>query len=114
MRDAAKPAVARAFVAACLATKKFARNEKGSVVWAPNPNDWILVERAAAFSTILQDADVLEIVGADVTNKDVAFTLWTMLYDRRWMLPRVGGAWVGPDQPKPQYGALPARLLRRS
>ena len=62
---------------------------------------------------VLLDGDVLKIVGADVTVKDVCFVLWTMLNDRRWKLPRIGGAWVGADPPRPQFGALPARLVRR-
>src|SRR5207237_848283 len=92
LKDAADPATAKAFVAVCLSTKRFARNEKGAVVWSPTPDDWIPIARAAEFRTVLEDGDVLKVTG-DATTTDAFFCLWTYLNDRRWMLPRIGGAW---------------------
>jgi len=102
LKDAANPATAKSFVAVCLQTKRFARNEKGSIVWAPSPGEWIPIARAAEFRTICEDADVLRVTGD--TNGDAFFALWMYLADRRWMLPRIGGAW-NPDKPLPVRNA---------
>jgi len=98
LKDAANPATAKAFVAVCLNTKRFARNEKGAVVWAPAPGDWIPIARAAEFRTVLEDGEVLNVTGD--LNSDAYFSLWTYLNDRRWQLPRIGGAW-NPPKPAP-------------
>jgi hypothetical protein len=91
LRDAPQRAVGKAFADLCISTKRFARNERGAVVWSPSPNDWIPIARAAEFRTVLEDGEILRITG-DVgrgDDTDVYFTLWTMLNDRRWLLPRL-------------------------
>ena|SRR5438874_1594173 len=98
LRDAADRATAKQFAELCISTGRFARNEKGSVVWSPGPGDWIPIARHAEFRTVLEDGDVLKVTGD--LNSDAYFTLWTFLNDRRWMLPRVGGAW-NPPKPLP-------------
>jgi len=102
LKDAANHATAKSFVAVCIKTKRFARNEKGSVVWSPTPGDWIPIARAAEFRTVLEDGEVLQVTG-DTETADTYFTLWTYLADRRWMLPRIGGAW-NPPKPAPVAG----------
>lgn len=101
-KDAANPATAKQFVAVCLQTKRFARNEKGSIVWCPAPDDWIPIARAAEFRTILETGEVIRVTGD--LHSDAYFALWMFLADRRWMLPRIGGAW-NPDKPAPVRNA---------
>ncbi len=94
LRDAANPNTARAFVDICIATKRFARNEKGSLAWSPAPNDWIVIQRAAEFRSVIEDGDVLKVVGD--LNADSYFSMWCFLNDRRWKLPRIGGEYQPP------------------
>ena len=102
LRDAAKPETAKAFVELVISTGRFARNEKGSVVWSPAPNDWVPIARANEFRAILEDGEIIRVTG-DV-NSDAYFTLWMYVADRRWKLPRIGGAW-NPDKPLPVRNA---------
>jgi hypothetical protein len=106
LRDAPKTATAKAFAELCNATNRFARNEKGSVVWSPAPNDWIPIARAAEFQTVLEDGDVIHVTGD--LNKDAYFCLWTFLNDRRWILPRLNpGKPFEPKVPAPVAHVAP-------
>jgi hypothetical protein len=98
LKQAADRAVAKAFAELCISTKRFARNERGQVVWSPAENDWLPIVRHQEFRTVLEDGQVLEITGDQ--NSDAFFALWTFLNDRRWMLPRTGGVW-NPPKPLP-------------
>jgi hypothetical protein len=90
-RDATDRATAKRFAEFCISTGRFARNERGAVVWSPAPYDWIPIARAAEFHTVLEDGGALKITGCQLTS-DEAFSLWTFLNDRRWKLPLISDA----------------------
>ena len=112
MKDAPSAAFAKSFVQSMIETKRVFRNERGLIVWAIRPGDYCPIARKEELQSVLESGELLTITGP-TDSPACWFTLWCAITNRRWMLPRVGGAWVGPDQPKPEYGALPARLVRR-
>lgn len=91
-RDAAKLESSRAFMAAVLATKRFWRNEKSSIMFEVGPHDYCLVERKQGFRTILEDGEVLRLSG---DLDDSAFDiLWIWITAAKWKLPR-----LNPERP---------------
>ncbi len=92
-KDAAKPASARAWVQALVATGKFARNEKSTICYTVGkPDDYIYVVRKEDLTALVQDEVVIRVTGdlGDACND----CLWMWLTARKHLLTR-----LNPERP---------------
>jgi hypothetical protein len=112
LRDAPKRETKRSFADLLVSTRRFARNEKGSLCFlvTPGTSDWCPMHRAPDFAAVLADAGVIEITGD--LGKECNDCLWFWASEYRWRLPRLGGAW-NPDPPRPVAHVPPADRYSR-
>ena len=111
-RDAAQRLAPKTFVDALISTKRFFRDEKGNIRFKIDERDHMQVLRSMHLQQILQDGDVLEVIG-DV-DADMWRTLWLWATSRAHTFPRLNPEkpW-NPDAPLGVRHVAPADRYRR-
>jgi hypothetical protein len=112
-RDAADRFAPKNFTDLLISTSRFLRDQHQRVQFKLDDGSWLLIDRKQTLKEILLTGDVVRVEGDLDDNAVDCWWLW--LAARRGFFPRMNPQLpCEPIKPKPQYGAIPAHLVRRS
>jgi len=113
-RDAADRFAPKKFTDLLIGTGRFYRDERSHIKFkvAAVEHDYVVIDSKHTLAQILLSGEVVEMHGSlEQTDFDV---MWLWFTSRRWTFPRLNPErpWT-PDRPKSQFGAVPAKPVRR-